>query len=100
MGIYRCIVSISANDGIVVLCYMDRLEHHSFDHLNLRGRGVEKNETANIQSSQVRYNRCSTRQTLALFRGQPWGDCRETEWSVCGSCFKRNQYTKGLFFYS
>ena len=49
---------------------MDRPEHHSIDRL--KERGVVQNDL------------CSTRQILALFRGQPWGDCRETGRSAYG----------------
>ena len=51
---------------------MDRPEHHNIDCL--KERGVEK-EAADIPPSKVEKDLCSTRQILALFRGQPWGDC-------------------------
>ena len=43
-----------------------------------------RKEVADIQPSEVGNNLCSTRQTLALFLGQPWGDCWETGWSAYG----------------
>ena len=39
---------------------------------------------ANIPPSKVKNDLCSTRQILALFRGQPWGDCWETGRSAYG----------------
>ena len=44
----------------------DKPEHHSIDRLK---------EAADIPPSKVENDLCSTRQILALFRGQPWGDC-------------------------
>ena len=37
-----------------------------------------RKEAAGIPTSEVGNDLCSTRQTLALFREQPWGDCWET----------------------
>ena len=34
-----------------------------------------KNEVADAPPSEVENDQCSTRQTLVLFRGQPWGNC-------------------------
>ena len=39
-------------------------------------------EAADIPPSKVENDLCSTRQILALFRGQPWWDSWETGWSV------------------
>ena len=50
---------------------MDRPEYHSTDRLE--ERGVEKG-AADIPPSKVGNGLCSTRQILALFRGQPWGE--------------------------
>ena len=44
---------------------------------------VCKKEVAHIPPSKVN-DPCSTRQILALFRGQPWGDCWETGRSAYG----------------
>ena len=41
-------------------------------------------EAADIPPSKVENDLCSTRQILALFRGQPWGDCWETGRSAYG----------------
>ena len=60
---------------------MDRPEHHSID--DLKERGMEKG-SSNIPPSEEGNDLCSTRQTLALFWGQPWGDCWETGWSTFG----------------
>ena len=43
-----------------------------------------RKEAADIQSSKVENDLCSTRQILALFRGQPWGDSWETGRSAYG----------------
>ena len=43
-----------------------------------------RKEAADIPPSKVQNGLCSTRQILALFRGQPWGDCSETGWRVYG----------------
>ena len=43
-----------------------------------------RKEAADIPPSKVENDLCSTRQILALFQGQPWGDCWETGWSVYG----------------
>ena len=43
-----------------------------------------RKEAADIPPSEVRNDLCSTRQTLALFQGQPCGDSWETEWSAYG----------------
>ena len=43
-----------------------------------------KKEAADIPPSKVDNDLCSTRQILALFRGQPWGDCWETGRSANG----------------
>ena len=51
---------------------MNRPEHHITDRL--KEREVE-NGSGRHSSSEVRNDLCSTRQTLALLRGQPWGDC-------------------------
>ena len=51
---------------------MDKPEHHGSDRLE--ERGVEK-EAADIASSEVKNDLCSTRQILAVFQGQPLGDC-------------------------
>ena len=50
----------------------DKPEHHSIDRL--KERGVEK-EAADIPPSKAENDLCSTRQILALLRGQLWGDC-------------------------
>ena len=34
-----------------------------------------RKEAADIPPSKAENDLCSTRQILALFRGQPWGDC-------------------------
>ena len=41
-----------------------------------------RKEVANIPPSMVENNLCSTRQILALFWGQPWGDCWDMGQSV------------------
>ena len=41
-----------------------------------------RKEAADIPPSEVENDLSSTRQILALFRGQPWGDCWETGWSA------------------
>ena len=51
---------------------MDRPEHHSNDCQ--KERGVEK-EATDILPSKVENSLRSTRQILALYRGQPWGGC-------------------------
>ena len=43
-----------------------------------------RKEAADIPPSKVGNDLCSARQILALFWGQPWGDCRETERSAYG----------------
>ena len=43
-----------------------------------------RKEAADIPPSKVENNLWSTRQILALFRGQPWGDCWETGRSAYG----------------
>ena len=43
-----------------------------------------RKEAADIPPSKVENDLCSTRHILALFRGQPWGDCWETGWSAYG----------------
>ena len=43
-----------------------------------------RKEAADIPTSKVKNDLCSTRQILALFRGQPWGDCWETGRSAHG----------------
>ena len=43
-----------------------------------------RKEAADIPPSKVENDLCSTRQILALFRGQPWGDCWETGRSAYG----------------
>ena len=48
---------------------MDRPEYHSIDRL--KERGVEKG-SGDIPPSQVGNDLCSTREILALFRGQSW----------------------------
>ena len=60
--------------GLRVFLNMDRPEHHSIDCL--MEREVAKG-AGDIPHSEVGNDLCSTRQTLALFRGQPWGDCWE-----------------------
>ena len=48
-------------------------------------RKVEwRKEAADIPPSKAENDLCSTRQILALFRGQPWGDCWETGRSAYG----------------
>ena len=42
-----------------------------------------RKEAADIPPSKAENDLCSTRQILALFRGQPWGDCWETGRFVC-----------------
>ena len=54
--------------GLTNFLNMDRPEHHSTDRLKERG-------VADIPPSVVGNDLFSTRQTLALFRGQPLGDC-------------------------
>ena len=54
--------------GLTNFLNMDRPEHHSTDRLKERG-------VADIPPSEVGNDLFSTRQTLALFRGQPLGDC-------------------------
>ena len=46
---------------------MDKPEHHR--------REEWRKEAADIPPSEVVNDLYSTRQTLALFREQPWGDC-------------------------
>ena len=55
---------------------MGRPEHHGIDRL--KERGVEKGSGRHSTLREFGNDLCSTRQTLALFRGQLWGDCRET----------------------
>ena len=43
-----------------------------------------RKEAANIPPSEVRNYLCSTRLTLALFWGPPWGNCWEVGWSAYG----------------
>ena len=43
-----------------------------------------RKEAADIPPSEVGNDLRSTRETLTLFRGQPWGDCWETGWSAYG----------------
>ena len=43
-----------------------------------------RKEAADIPSSKVENDLCSTRQILALFREQPWGDCWETGLNTYG----------------
>ena len=43
-----------------------------------------RKEAADIPPSRVENDQCSTRQILALFRGQPCGGCWETGWSAYG----------------
>ena len=43
-----------------------------------------RKKAADIPPSKVENDLCSTRQILALFRGQPWEDCRETGRSAYG----------------
>ena len=43
-----------------------------------------RKEAADIPPSKAENDLCSTRQILALFRGQPWGDCWETGRSAYG----------------
>ena len=43
-----------------------------------------RKEAADIPPSKVENDLCSTRQILALFLGQPWGDCREKAQSAYG----------------
>ena len=43
-----------------------------------------RKEAADIPLCEVKNDLCSTRQILALFRRQPWGDCWETGWSAYG----------------
>ena len=52
---------------------MDRPERHSIDRL--KERGVEKGSGRHSTLVKVENELYSTRQILALFRGQPWGDC-------------------------
>ena len=59
----------------------DRLEHNSMDRLKER---EWRKEAADMPTSEVDNDLCSTRQTLALFRGQPCGDCRVTGRSAYG----------------
>ena len=44
-----------------------------------------RKEAANFPTSKVENNLSSTKQILAMFRGQPWGDCWEMGRSVYGS---------------
>ena len=60
---------------------MDRPEHHSIDPL--KERGVEKGRGRH-STFKAEHDMCSTRQILALFRGQAPGDCSETGWSAYG----------------
>ena len=55
--------------GLMNFLNMVRPEHLNTDHL--KERRVEIKEVANIPASKVGDNLCSTRQTLALFPGQP-----------------------------
>ena len=50
----------------------DKPEHHSTDRLKER---EEEKGSGRRSTLQGRDDLCSTRQILALFRGQPWGDC-------------------------
>ena len=43
-----------------------------------------RKEAADIPCSKVRNNLCSTRLNMAMFQGQPWGDCWETGQSMYG----------------
>ena len=43
-----------------------------------------RKEVGDIPPSKIRNNLCSTRQTMALFWEQPWGDCWETGHSTYG----------------
>ena len=49
---------------------MDRPEHHSIDQ-----KEEWRKEATDIPPSTIQNDLCSTRQILALFRGQPWEDC-------------------------
>ena len=57
--------------GLSNFLNMDRPEHHSTDRL--KERGVEKG--GGRHSTLQGRERSVFNQTLALFRGQPWGDC-------------------------
>ena len=53
--------------------YMDRVEYHNIDRL--KERGVKKRKTADIPTSEVGNDLCSTRQTLETGRsvyGPSW----------------------------
>ena len=67
---------------------MDRPEHHSIDCLKERG-------VADVLPSEVENDLSSSRQILALFRGQRWRDCRETGRSGYGP-FRALQCHLGL----
>ena len=43
-----------------------------------------RKEEADIPPFEVGNDQCSTRQTLALFQRQLWGDCLEARWSMYG----------------
>ena len=63
---------------------MDRLEHHSTDRL--KERGVEKGSGwhSTLGPPRSRMFCVQPGKLLALFRGQPWGDCWETGQSLYG----------------
>ena len=81
LGSFRALLAVCS--VLILLCLnflnMGRGEHNSISRLE-EGR-VEK-KAADIPPSKVWNDLCSTRQTLALFWGQPWGDCWEIGWNL------------------
>ena len=57
---------------------------HSITALTAWRKEERRKEAADIPPSKAENDLCSTRQILALFRGQPWGDCWETGRSAYG----------------
>ena len=58
----------------------EKPEHHSIN----RRKEERRKEASDIPPSMVENDLCSTRQILALFRGQSWGDCWGTGRSAYG----------------
>ena len=66
-----------------------------------------RKEVFDVSPSEVRNNLCSTRPTLELFRGQPWGDCgemrRRTKWTWSGQTitalitWRKEEWRKEMF---
>ena len=73
------------SSDIYKLChYISTRTSQSITALTAWRKEEWRKETADIPPSKVDNDLCSTRQILALFRGQPWGDCWETGRSAYG----------------